>query len=112
MPLEEGSSREVVGRNIKTEMEHGKPQKQAVAIALNKAGLSNKDANDVTQPSTAMPPAATGLVPAKPVEPAQLVTTPTAAPRGAPAAPAGGFTLPDKVTHADMVAASKRYGNY
>lgn len=43
MPLQEGSSREVVGENIKTEMQHGKPQKQAVAIAMNKAGLSNQD---------------------------------------------------------------------
>jgi len=46
MPLKEGSSRAVVGQNIKTEMEHGKPQKQAVAIALDKAGLSNKHAED------------------------------------------------------------------
>lgn len=40
MPLEKGSSRETVSHNIKTEMEHGKPQKQAVAIALKEAGLS------------------------------------------------------------------------
>lgn len=37
MPLVEGKSREAVSQNIKTEMEAGKPQKQAVAIALNKA---------------------------------------------------------------------------
>lgn len=42
MPLEPGSSRETVGRNI-AEMEHsGHPQAQAVAAALNEAGLSNK----------------------------------------------------------------------
>ena len=35
MPLIKGSSRESVSRNIKTEIEHGKPQKQAVAIALD-----------------------------------------------------------------------------
>lgn len=43
MPLEKGSSREVISRNIETEMAHGKPQKQAVAIALETAGKSNKD---------------------------------------------------------------------
>lgn len=37
MPLVEGKSREAVSQNTKTEMEAGKPQKQAVAIALNKA---------------------------------------------------------------------------
>jgi len=37
MPLKEGSSREVVGSNIRTEIAHGKPQKQAVAIALSEA---------------------------------------------------------------------------
>ncbi|HLQ24311.1 MAG TPA: hypothetical protein VK138_00350 [Acidiferrobacterales bacterium] len=40
MPLKRGSSREVVGENIKKEMAHGKPQKQAVAIALKAAGRS------------------------------------------------------------------------
>jgi hypothetical protein len=43
MPLKEGSSRETVSENIKTEMAHGRPQKQAVAIALSNAGKSNKD---------------------------------------------------------------------
>lgn len=42
MPLEKGSSRETVSRNIETEMHHGKGQKQAVAIAMKEAGLSNK----------------------------------------------------------------------
>ena len=45
MPLEKGKSRSAVGHNIKTEMAAGKPQKQAVAIALSKAGLSNKGKN-------------------------------------------------------------------
>ena len=40
MPLETGKSKKVVSRNIKREMAAGKPQPQAVAIALSKAGLS------------------------------------------------------------------------
>jgi hypothetical protein len=44
MPLREGSSREAVSQNIRTEMRAGKPQKQAVAIAMRTAGKARKDA--------------------------------------------------------------------
>ena len=37
MPLQKGSSRKAISSNIRTEMAAGKPQKQAVAIALNTA---------------------------------------------------------------------------
>jgi hypothetical protein len=44
MPLAKGKSKKAISANIKTEMNAGKPQKQAVAIALNVAGKSKKEA--------------------------------------------------------------------
>lgn len=35
MPLIKSSSPKAVGKNIKTEMQAGKPRRQAIAIALN-----------------------------------------------------------------------------
>ena len=42
MPLRKGRSKAIISSNIRTEMAHGKPQKQAVAIAMSKAGMSRK----------------------------------------------------------------------
>lgn len=47
MPLEKGGSRAAVSKNIETEMAAGKPQKQAVAIAMKTAELSSKDESPV-----------------------------------------------------------------
>ena len=40
MPLKKGKSKKSISSNIKTEMAAGKPQKQAIAIALNTARKS------------------------------------------------------------------------
>lgn len=42
MPLKSGSSKKVVSANIATERAAGKPPKQAVAIAMSKAGKKKR----------------------------------------------------------------------
>lgn len=42
MPLIKSGSKNAIGKNIKTEMDKGVPQKQAVAIALATAAAAEK----------------------------------------------------------------------
>ena len=43
MPLKSGSSEKVISENIATERNAGKPENQAVAIAMRKAGQERTD---------------------------------------------------------------------
>lgn len=55
MPLVKGKSRKAVSANIKTEMHAGKPQDQAVAIAMHTAGKMHKMPGGKMMPGTKHP---------------------------------------------------------
>lgn len=50
MPLDKSSSRKAIAKNIRTEVAAGKPQKQAVAIALSTADRARR----VKKPKTVL----------------------------------------------------------
>lgn len=47
MPLEKGKSKKAISDNIRTERKAGKPEKQAIAIAMSEAGKSRKTARKI-----------------------------------------------------------------
>ena len=47
MPLKKGRSKKVISNNISELMHSGRPQKQAIAIAMSKARMTKRDGEDL-----------------------------------------------------------------
>ncbi len=98
--LKEGSSREVIAENIRTEIEAGKSRSQAIAIALRKAGVRRRQAGNnspdegesgsVTNPESVAPSTR------EPKPPKQHTKQPAATDAGKsnPPAESGGGNVP------------------
>jgi len=54
MPLKKGRSKKAISSNISELMHSGRPQKQAVAIAMEKAGMSRKKMKKMERHRTIM----------------------------------------------------------
>ena len=61
MPLKSGKSKEAVSENISELVRSGRPQKQAVAIAMDKAGKSNKKRKRRKKGTTKSPGGTAGM---------------------------------------------------